>query len=174
MRSAVTPVISVTLLIFITLVAGVGAYAWFNTIQSDLQESTTAGVENFPGSDCSQLNLIAMRGDGVVISNVGCDTIGTINIFIDGVLTTYDLNEPLEPGQASTISYTALEAYQAHTVQVTLQRALAAVMTASVTYFTIQHTCALMEVKYLMRIISIIMIGLMIILTTPAAEEYAN
>jgi len=120
MRSAVTPVISVTLLIFITLVAGVGAYAWFNTIQSDLQESTTAGVENFPGSDCSQLNLIAMRGDGIVVSNTGCDTIGTINIFIDGVLTTYDLNEPLEPGQASTISYTALEAYQAHTVQVTL------------------------------------------------------
>jgi len=107
MRSAVTPVISVTLLIFITLVAGVGAYAWFSTIQSDLQEGINANVENFPGSSCSQLNLISMRGDAVVISNVGCDTVGSVNVFIDGVLTSYDLLEPLEPGQATTISYTA-------------------------------------------------------------------
>ncbi|PIU89144.1 hypothetical protein COS64_00955, partial [archaeon CG06_land_8_20_14_3_00_37_11] len=97
MRSAVTPVISVTLLIFITLVAGVGAYAWFSTIQSELQEGISGSVESFPGSSCSQLNLIAMRGDGVVISNVGCDTVGSVNVFIDGVLTSYDLLEPLEP-----------------------------------------------------------------------------
>jgi len=99
MRKAITPVISVTLLIFITLVAGVGAFAWFNTIQADLQEGISGSVESFPGSSCSQLNLIAMRGDGVVISNVGCDTVGSVNVFIDGVLTSYDLLEPLEPGR---------------------------------------------------------------------------
>ena len=120
MRKAITPVISVTLLIFITLVAGVGAYAWFSTIQSELQEGISGSVESFPGSSCSQLNLIAMRGDGVVISNVGCDTVGSVNVFIDGVLTSYDLLEPLEPGQATTISYTALSANQSHTLQIVL------------------------------------------------------
>ena len=120
MRKAITPVISVTLLIFITLVAGVGAYAWFSTIQSELQEGISGSVESFPGSSCSQLNLIAMRGDGVVIFNVGCDTVGSVNVFIDGVLTSYDLLEPLEPGQATTISYTALSPNASHTLQIVL------------------------------------------------------
>jgi len=120
MRKAITPVISITLLIFITIVAGTSAFLWVNTIQSDLQESITSNVESFPGSDCSHLNLIAMRGDSVVISNTGCDAVGNVSIFIDGVLTSYDLNAPLEPGKATTISYTALSANESHTLQIVL------------------------------------------------------
>jgi hypothetical protein len=50
-----------------------------------------------------------MRGDGVTVQNVGCDTVGNVSVLINGVLTGYDLDSPLSPGDAVIIPFLSQE-----------------------------------------------------------------
>ncbi|MBN1923729.1 MAG: hypothetical protein JW791_03125 [Nanoarchaeota archaeon] len=107
MRNAITPVVSIILLLVMTVAASAAAFLWMNSVQSSIQESAGASIESSTVSSCSRLNLISMRGDEVVVQNVGCDNITSVNLLINGVLTGYDLEAPLAPGEAAKIDYTA-------------------------------------------------------------------
>ncbi len=121
MRKSVTPIIAIVLLTLMTVGAVGVAFFWVSNIQSSLQESVGSSVGAAPGSDCSRLQVISMRGDGVVVSNTGCDTVENVSVVIDGVLYEYDLDQSLAPGEAGFISFTeSLIINEEHCVTITL------------------------------------------------------
>ncbi len=107
MRKAISPIISIILLLVMTISAASIVFIWFNMVQSDVQESTGAAFEDSAISSCSQIQLLGIRGDGLTLQNTGCDTISSVSLLINGVLTDYDLESPLSPGQSVTIQYAA-------------------------------------------------------------------
>ena len=108
MQKAITPVVSIVLLSLMTVGAAVLAFVWIGSVQGNIQETAGGAITSTAGSSCSRLNIISMRGDGVTVSNVGCDTIGNVTLLINGELTDYDLDSPLGPGEAVFISYANL------------------------------------------------------------------
>ena len=64
-----------------------------SSVQAGLQEDVGAGLGELPGSSCSRLQLISMRGDGVTVQNVGCDTVGNVTALVEDVwnnVTAFD------------------------------------------------------------------------------------
>lgn len=120
MRKAISPIISVSLLILIVIAASAGAYYWINNMQSRLESQVGKQAEELTASECSELQLISVRGNGVIVSNMGCDTINNINMFIDDKLTQYDLNQPLQPGDSVNIGFSSLEEGETHTVTIAI------------------------------------------------------
>ncbi|MBN1923435.1 MAG: hypothetical protein JW791_01590 [Nanoarchaeota archaeon] len=105
MRKAVTPVVAIILLIFMTVSASVAAFIWMTTTQAGFQETAGGRLEEAPGTDCSRLSLISVRSEGAVVQNTGCDDITKIRAIVDGVYTEYDLDIPLAPGEATTFYF---------------------------------------------------------------------
>ncbi len=120
MRKCVTPIIAIVLLSLMTVGAVGVAFFWMSNVQSSLQESVGSSVGAAPGSDCSRLSIVSVRGDGVTVSNVGCDTVSNVSLVIDGVLTEFGLGSPLPPGGATTISFSSLGEGESHCVTITL------------------------------------------------------
>jgi len=120
MNKAITPIISIVLLIAMTVTSSAFAFIWFNTVQSTVQGGITGNAENFPASKCTSMQLVSVRGDSVTVANDGCDTIGSVSLFIDGKLTNYDLTNPLAPGEAATIQFSQMEEGKLHEVIVVL------------------------------------------------------
>ncbi|MBN1923730.1 MAG: VCBS repeat-containing protein [Nanoarchaeota archaeon] len=118
MRKTISPVISVILLIVMTIGAAGLAFFWINNVQTNIQETVGSNVEGSAGGDCTRLNLISIKGDSAVVQNVGCDTIDSVNMLINGVLTEYDLDQPLAPGEVGIITYANEEAYAPLTVEI--------------------------------------------------------
>jgi hypothetical protein len=124
MKRGITPIVSIVLLVLMTVGASVLAFIWVGNVQSNIQESTAGAIATAPGADCSRLQIIAMRGDEVTVSNVGCDIISNVTLVIDGELTDYDLINPLGPGEAGTIFYANLTNGTDHCVKVVLESGL--------------------------------------------------
>ncbi|MBN1923444.1 MAG: hypothetical protein JW791_01635 [Nanoarchaeota archaeon] len=120
MRKTVTPVVAIILLIFMTVAASVAAFIWMSSTQTSIQETAGASIESSSVSSCSRLNLISTRGDGVTVQNIGCDTIDKVSVLIDGVLTDYNLDYPIGPGESSIITYASLANGTDHTIKVVL------------------------------------------------------
>ncbi|MBN1923731.1 MAG: hypothetical protein JW791_03135 [Nanoarchaeota archaeon] len=148
MRKAISPVISVILLIVMTIGAAALAFFWITSVQSNIQETVGGNVEGSAGRDCSRLNLISIRGDGAIVQNVGCDTISSVNFFINGVLTSYDLEQPLAPGQAATINYLKQTAGEDLTVMVVLDNGVKSSLLSPADYNTPQSGFTNAELKY--------------------------
>ncbi len=104
MRKCVTPIIAIVLLSLMTVGAVGVAFFWMSNVQSSVSEQAGSAVGSSPGSDCSRLNIVSVRGDSVAVSNVGCDTVENVSVVVDGVLTEYEVS--LGPGEATTISFT--------------------------------------------------------------------
>jgi hypothetical protein len=79
-----------------------------------------------------------MRGDGVTIVNVGCDTINNVSLIINGLLTDYDLTSPLNPGEAAIINYDNLENNTRNCVTATLENGQSSQICTSVEEATIE------------------------------------
>lgn len=120
MRKTVTPVISVVLLTLVTVAATILAFVWINSLQANVQENAGTSISDSSTGGCSRLQVISMRGDGVTVSNVGCDTVESVTLLIDGELTSYDLNSPLSPGEAGTITFGNLVKGSEHCVSIVL------------------------------------------------------
>ncbi len=114
MRKAITPVVSIILLIVMTVSAALMAYFWISNIQTDLQNTVGSSVSGSSMSDCSRIQIISARGDRITLQNMGCDTISNVTLLIDGVLTSYDLSAPIAPGESAIITFDALEAVTLH------------------------------------------------------------
>lgn len=119
MQKAITPIIAIVLLVFMTIMASAAAFVWINEVQTQVQESAGGAAEGGLGG-CSRVNLISMRGNSVFVENIGCDTVDHVTLLIDGVLTDYDLTAPLAPGESSIISYTSLTQGENHCVKLIL------------------------------------------------------
>ena len=119
-RKSITPVVALVFLVSLTVVAAGLVFFWFSTVQSSIFESTGSSIEGVP-SGCSRLQIISVRGDGATVSNVGCDTIDSVSLVIDGVLNEADLVSPLSPGSATTISFSTLQDGEDHCVTVVLE-----------------------------------------------------
>lgn len=120
MRRAVTPIIAIVLLVLMTVGASGLAFVWINGVSSSIQETTGASITNNPGSDCNRLNIISMRGTGVVVQNVGCEEVDSVNVLINDEITSYNLDDPLAPGGVTTITYSPLAANDGSCVTVLL------------------------------------------------------
>ncbi|VVB76158.1 BNR repeat-like domain protein [Candidatus Tiddalikarchaeum anstoanum] len=121
MRKAITPIIATSLLVLMTIIAFAASFLWINNVQTRLQESAGSALTTSSGiSACSRLNIISMRGDGIVVQNSGCEAIQKVTLIIDGQLTSYDLTTPLLPGSATTITYTSLAPSESHCVKALL------------------------------------------------------
>lgn len=106
MKKAITPIVSVILLVLMTVGASALAFFWVSNVQTSVQESAGTAIDEAPGASCSRLNIISAKGDELVVSNVGCDTIESVNVLINGELTSYDLENPIGPGEAGLITFT--------------------------------------------------------------------
>lgn len=120
MRKTITPVVSIVLLVLMTVGAAVLAFVWIGNVQANVQEAAGSSITGMPGSSCSRFSIISTRGDGITVSNVGCDTVGNISVLIDGELTDYDLSNPLAPGSAVTIPFSSLQEGEDHCVTIVL------------------------------------------------------
>lgn len=120
MRKSVSPVVSTTLLVLLVIIAGAGAFLWIRNTQATLEQMAGEQAGNLPISQCSELQLISVRGDGVTVGNTGCDTISDLNLFIDDQLTEYNLQQPLGPGNADTINFGNLKAGETHSITIAL------------------------------------------------------
>ncbi|VVB76310.1 BNR repeat-like domain protein [Candidatus Tiddalikarchaeum anstoanum] len=101
MRKTITPIISTTLLILMTIISGAVAFLWITSVQGRLNGQMSTSF-----SSCSRIQLISMTPDEVVVNNVGCDSVNSITLLIDGVLTSFDLNSPIAPGDTGVVSLT--------------------------------------------------------------------
>ncbi len=119
MRKCVTPIIAIVLLSLMTVGAVGVAFFWVSNVQSSISEQAGSSVGSSPGSDCSRLNIVSVRGNKVSVSNVGCDTVENVSVVVDGVLTEYEVS--LGPGQATTINLVeSMSSGEEHCVTVTL------------------------------------------------------
>ncbi|MDD4353202.1 MAG: hypothetical protein PHN56_01955 [Candidatus Nanoarchaeia archaeon] len=105
---AITPVISVILLIMLTIATSAAAFFFINSTVTDLQSE--GGTETFPGSDNSRLNLVSVTGSKAIVRNDGTTPVTEVVMFINGELLNYVLNNPIQPGELREINYTAREA----------------------------------------------------------------
>lgn len=100
-----------------TVTASSLAFFWINNVQDGIQETVGSSVSEVP-TGSSRLNIINMRGDGFTVQNVGSETVSNVSVLVNGELNSYDLDAPLAPGEAVTITFdTALEQGLEHTVQ---------------------------------------------------------
>ncbi len=83
MRKCVTPIIAIVLLSLMTVGAVGVAFFWMSNVQSSVTEEAGSAVGSSPGSDCSRLNIVSVRGDSVAVSNVGCDMVENVSV-VDG------------------------------------------------------------------------------------------
>ncbi|VVB80768.1 Uncharacterised protein [uncultured archaeon] len=119
MRKAITPIIATVLLILRTVISVAASFIWITGVNSVLEERTGSETESVVSS-CSRINLISSRGDQIAIENTGCDKISKINVIIDGVLTEYNLDVPLSPGEAGVITLDSMEEGKSHLVEMVL------------------------------------------------------
>ncbi|VVB80763.1 BNR repeat-like domain protein [uncultured archaeon] len=120
MRKGITPIIATVLLILITVVSVAASFFWVTSLGANLQEQAGTTIRQDSTSTCLSINLISMRGDEVTIQNTGCDTISSISLLIDGVLTNYDLSTPLAPGESGVISFSSLAELKRHCIKIVL------------------------------------------------------
>lgn len=120
MKKAITPVVSIVLLVLMTVGAATLAFFWISNVQGGIQEAAGTSIMQNAGSSCSRFSIISTRGDGITVSNVGCDSVGNISLLIDGELTEYDLDAPLAPGDAVTIPFSNLQEGEDHCVTIAL------------------------------------------------------
>ncbi len=107
MHKTITPVVSVILLIMLTIVASIGAYAFINSEVNNLQDS--GAIENSPYADNSRLNLVSITGNQALVRNDGSSPVTEMVILINGETLNYTLETPLMPGELKIINYTARE-----------------------------------------------------------------
>jgi flagellin-like protein len=69
MNKAITPVVSVILLIMLTIVASTGAYFFITSEVNTLQNS--GAIEESPYLDNSRLNLVSITGSQALVRNDG-------------------------------------------------------------------------------------------------------
>ena len=105
MRKAVTPVVAIILLIVMTVGSAIIGFIWIEQVTVNAQERTGASVESSSGGEATRLNIVSVKGDGIVVENVGSQTIDNVTLFLNDELTEYDLTEPLSPGSATIILY---------------------------------------------------------------------
>ena len=100
MRKAVTPIISVILLVLITVGASVVAFSWISSVSGRVEESAGGSITQGPAGSSTRLQLISVRGDGVTVQNLGDDSVSEVLLIIDDILQEYNLSSPLDPGEA--------------------------------------------------------------------------
>ncbi len=105
MHKAITPVVSVILLIMLTIVASVGAYFFINSEIGELQDS--GAIENSPYLDNSRLNLVSITGSQALVRNDGQSPVTEMIILINGETLNYTLDTPIQPGEIRAINYTS-------------------------------------------------------------------
>ncbi len=118
MKKGMTPVIAIVLLISMTVFAAAMSYFWISSVQSSVEERVGTSVESAPGTECTRLNIISVRGDKAVVQNVGCDNVTELNVLINGRLTKYTLDDPLAPGESTVITYSPQAAGEELTVEI--------------------------------------------------------
>jgi len=113
-RKGITPIISVILLLMMTIAIAGLAFTFLNRIQGDIENQTTANVQDFLGDTASGLRI-----DGVTLSeceptggpfteasltvffrNTGTNTANNIRLFVDEVFITGALKTSLDPGDS--------------------------------------------------------------------------
>jgi flagellin-like protein len=102
---AITPVVSVILLIMLTIVASVGAYFFINTEVGELQDS--GAIESSPYLDNSRLNLVSITGSQALVRNDGSSPVTEMVVLINGETLNYTLDTPIQPGEIREINYTS-------------------------------------------------------------------
>ncbi len=102
---SITPVISVILLIMLTIVASIGAYAFINSSVNELESS--GAIEESPYTDNSRLNLVSITGSQALVRNDGSSPVTEMVILINGNLLNYTLDTPIQPGEIREINYTS-------------------------------------------------------------------
>jgi len=105
MRQAITPIISVTLLIMMTVALGSLVFVWYQSASSDLETSVSENAENYPGSSCSAVKIVNANGTSITITNTGCDAISSVRLFIDNVMVDSEFMVYLQPGKGVTIIF---------------------------------------------------------------------
>ncbi len=104
MHKAITPVVSVILLIMLTIVASAGAYFFITSEVNNLQSS--GAIEGSPYLDNSRLNLVSITGSQALVRNDGNSPVTEMVVLINGELLNYTLDEPIMPGEFREINYT--------------------------------------------------------------------
>ncbi|MFA5333400.1 MAG: FG-GAP-like repeat-containing protein [Candidatus Nanoarchaeia archaeon] len=99
---AITPIISVVLLILITVFASVSAYFFITSTMNDLE----GGINlNTAFSDNSKLSIISLSGSKAIIKNDGKSSISEVIVFLNGEMFNYTFNPALPGGEAAEMYF---------------------------------------------------------------------
>ncbi|MDD4353749.1 MAG: hypothetical protein PHN56_04805 [Candidatus Nanoarchaeia archaeon] len=105
---AITPVISVILLIMLTIATSAAAFFFITSQVADLEAQ--GNLESFPGADTSILNLVSITGSKAIVRNDGSSPVNEVVMFVNGELLNYTLSTPIQPGEYKEITFNAREA----------------------------------------------------------------
>ncbi|MFA5743858.1 MAG: FG-GAP-like repeat-containing protein [Candidatus Nanoarchaeia archaeon] len=99
---AITPIISVVLLIMITVFASVSAYFFITSTMTDAE----GGINlNTAFSDNSKLSIISLSGSKAIIKNDGKSSISEVIVFLNGEMFNYTFNPALPGGEAAEMYF---------------------------------------------------------------------
>lgn len=125
-KKAVSPVISVVLLVGISVVASALAYAWYIGIQKGSGEATGETAARVSQSSAAAIiitNVDASNGISVDVANIGTVNVTGLKLYVDNSEVSFSGIDYVDVGNITTITngtYTMPSGV--HTVKVTSQQ----------------------------------------------------
>jgi len=125
-KKAVSPVISVVLLVGISVVASALAYAWYIGIQKGSGEATGETAARVSQSSAAAIiitNVDTSSGISVDVVNIGSVNVTGLKLFVDNSEVKYSGKNYVEVGNLTTLSNSSYSMPSGiHTVKVTSQQ----------------------------------------------------
>ncbi|MDD2678950.1 MAG: hypothetical protein PHS81_03660 [Candidatus Nanoarchaeia archaeon] len=116
MHKSISPIVSMTLLLILTIVSAVSAFFFITAIMEDSQSGFDTSLN--PLSDHSNIKIVSALGDSVILLNEGSGPAYELLIFINDELLDYELEEPLFPGEGVEVTFFPRKAGEDFTVKV--------------------------------------------------------
>jgi len=113
---AITPIVSVVLIILLTIFAGATAFFFISSAQEKL--SSNIDVKNSEFFDDSNIALISITGSKVVLINSGSSKITELIVRINNELLEYELNGSISPNSLIEITYPTKPAGEALDIEI--------------------------------------------------------
>jgi flagellin-like protein len=101
MHKAITPIISVILLIMLTIAASVSAYFFISSSVADIE----GGADLSTFEDNSLLRIVSLNGSRVIVRNEGTTPVNEVVFTLNGEVFNYTFANPIGDGDVAEIYF---------------------------------------------------------------------
>jgi len=87
-KRAISPIISIVLLLMMTVAVAAGAYTWFKINEQRIQSTTETQVAAIQSSMATNLRILELNSTrtGVIVQNIGPTDITSASVVVNGIL----------------------------------------------------------------------------------------